>query len=334
MTQSDFYYNQMQTLPVIDEQPSLPGDPWPSHRFRAMGSEIALWLDDEEGDACVAFSRVERLFRRLEARLTRFDANSELSRLNARPERWVQVSPLLADVLGQALALAEKTGGLFDPTLLPALEAAGYTTSFERMGKKQQAVSGSPQPGRWPEVRLDPLRPAVWLPSEVRLDLGGIGKGYTAQLALDLLAAWGAALVDAGGDLVAGAPPRGLPGWPVAVAAPGGGDAPDLFHLWLAQAALATSGIDYRRWQQNGRPAHHLIDPRTGRPTTGDLVTATVLAPEATTAEGWGTASLIAGRERGLDLLLAREMAGALTTTGGKSLLTPAFAGHVVWPVL
>lgn len=308
--------------------------PWPTHQFRAMGSQIHLWLDGEEAQANPFFRRVEALFRRVEARLTRFAGHSELSRLNARPEAWVPVSALLWDLLQHALRLARETGGLFDPTLLPALEAAGYTASFEELAQARPAPAGGARPGCWADLRLDPERRAVWLPAGARLDLGGIGKGYTAQLAVDLLGTAGPALVDAGGDLVAGAAPRGFPGWPVGVAAPGGEAAPDLFHLWLAHSALATSGTDYRCWQQAGEPAHHLIDPASGRPAQSDVITATVLAPEATTAEAWATAALIAGRERGLALLLERGLAGALTGPLGRTVLTPRLAAHVVWPVL
>lgn len=314
-----------------------PDHTWPEHHFHAMGCEIGLWLDAGEREARPAFARAEALFHRVEARLTRFDEQSELSYLNARPQRWVPVSDLLWRVVRLALSVARATGGLFDPTLLSALEAAGYTVSFAELAASltgQAAPAAAPHRGRWQEVRLDPDRQAIWLPAGVRLDLGGIGKGYTAQRAVDLLAATGPALVDAGGDLVAGAAPHTLPGWPVAVAAPGGDSAPDLFHLWLAQAALATSGTDYRSWEHNGQQAHHLIDPASGRPAESDVVSATVLAAEAVVAEGWATAALIAGRERGLALLRKHDLAGALTGPDGRTSLTSAFAAHVVWPIL
>lgn len=325
---------QLSAAATADDRLSMHS--WPSHRFRAMGSEIGLWLDGDSVAARTAFRRVEDLFTRVEARLTRFNQHSELCRLNALSEQWVPVSGLLWDVIRQALALAQETAGLFDPTLLPALEATGYTHSFSRMARETSGTAASARLGRWFDVRLNPARQAIWLPAEVRLDLGGIGKGYTAELARALLAEAGPALVDAGGDLVAGSAPRGFPGWPVAVAAPAGNgdEAADLFHLWLAESALATSGTDYRRWRHNGQTVHHLIDPRSGRPAESDVVTATVLAPAAITAEGWATAALIAGQERGLALLLEREMAGALTGAEGRTWLTPALAARVVWPAL
>jgi thiamine biosynthesis lipoprotein len=135
--------------------------------------------------------------------------------------------------------------------------------------------------GRWREIELDTARQAVRLPVGVGLDLGGIAKGDTAQQALNLLAQTGPALVDAGGDLVAGLAPAGCPGWPVALSTPWREAAPtrDLATFWLADGALATSGVDYRSWVQDGLVAHHLIDPQTGQPAETDLLTATVFAP-------------------------------------------------------
>jgi thiamine biosynthesis lipoprotein len=119
----------------------------------------------------------------------------------------------------------------------------------------------------------------------------------------------------------------------VAVAAPAAADdAPDLLHLWLAQATLATSGIDYRRWQHNGRTVHHLIDPRTGHPAATDAVAVSVLAPDAATAEGWATAALVAGRDEGLALLARQGLAGAVVDRQHQLVLTPAMTPHIVWP--
>jgi thiamine biosynthesis lipoprotein len=144
-----------------------------------------------------------------------------------------------------------------------------------------------------------------------------------------MLARVGSCLVDAGGDLSAGSAPTGLPGWPVAIASPGSGEAEDLLQLWLAEATLATSGIDFRRWQHNGRPAHHLIDPRSGLPAATDLLTVSVLAAEATEAEGWATAALVAGRSQGYALLAARSLPALLVTQDGSMLATPAMASFV-----
>src|SRR5690606_3509789 len=156
----------------------------------------------------------------------------------------------------------------------------------------------------------------------------GVAKGIVAQDAVQMLSAVGPALVDAGGDLTAGLAPRGWPGWPVSVAAPSGkGEAErDLFRLWLAGATLATSGSDYRRWRQGTQLAHHLIDPRTGSPASSDVLSASILAPEAADAEGWATAALIAGSTLALDMLAERKLPAALVCAGGRVRLTAEMA--------
>jgi thiamine biosynthesis lipoprotein len=192
--------------------------------------------------------------------------------------------------------------------------------------------NGHPQPttgsliGRWREIELDTARQAVRLPVGVGLDLGGIAKGDTAQQALNLLAQTGPALVDAGGDLVAASAPANFPGWPVALSTPWSEATPtrDLATFWLAAGALATSGVDYRSWVQDGLVAHHLIDPQTGQPAQTDTLTATVFAPEAAVAEAWATATLIAGMEAGIDNLLEHELAGLVIGRDGRMLATPA----------
>jgi thiamine biosynthesis lipoprotein len=315
----------------------MRNDPtWPSHQFRAMGSHIVLWLEADEMTARPAFGRAQALIAEAERVLSRFGPQSELSKLNARPQQWVPVSPLLWDVITQALALAEVTGGLFDPTVLPALEAVGYTCSFADMHGVAQDSDSEATPGCWAAVQGDAARRALWLPAGVRLDLGGVAKGHTAQRVAAYLSRWGPCLVDAGGDLTAGAAPHGLTGWPVAVAAPSAAnhDAPDLFHLWLAHASLATSGIDYRHWHQHGRVVHHLIDPRSGCPVDTDALTVSVMAPDAVQAEGWATAALVAGRDEGLALLARQGLAGAVIDFQHDLLLTPAMASLTVWPAI
>ncbi|MEZ4864374.1 MAG: FAD:protein FMN transferase [Caldilineaceae bacterium] len=334
---------------------------WPTYSFRAMGSQISLWVESSARAAQTAFAAVEQLFATHERTLSRFDPASELSTLNRSPNQWLPVSPLLWSVLTWALELAAQTDGLFDPTLLNAVEAAGYTRSFELleadraftpMARQAQhrclPSTAAGQKGGWQAIQLDGVKQAVKLPAGVRLDFGGIGKGYTAQRAVELLSQWGACLVDAGGDIVAGVAPQGLPGWPVAVAAPStlpaitpGAEveagsaaadeptAPDLLELWLAEAALATSGVDYRRWRQAGRVRHHLIDPRTGEPAVTDVVTASILATEATVAEAWAKAALLLGMREGIQQLTEHQMAGLLAAVDGEVALTPVLADYV-----
>ncbi len=302
---------------------------WHSHSFRAMGSQIVLWLDcGDAAQAAAAFAQAEALFADNEHALSRFLPDSELMQLNARNGQWVVVSDLLWREVTLALEMARQTNGRFDPTLLNALAQAGYDQSFELIGSGSNGrwLESDMLFGRWAEIKLDKNYRAVRLPAGVQLDLGGIAKGDTAQQALALLKPVGPCLVDAGGDLVAGAAPVGFPGWPVALGRPGVSDfdeTDDLATFWLADGALATSGVDYRSWVQAGRLVHHLIDPRTGQPADTDVLTATVLAHDSTVAEAWATATLISGADAGIDSLLDFDMAGLVVGRDGRILATP-----------
>lgn len=289
------------------------------YTFRAMGSEIVIWLEHEdEPQARQLLQQAEEMFSAAEACMTRFDRSSELSRLNAQPGRWITVSRLLWQVLEQAWSLAAETGGLFDPTLLKALEAAGYQESFSPMwawGAHDLSNGRPSSKGQWQQVQRDPASHAIRLPEGVRLDLGGIGKGFTAQQVVNFLSLWGGCMVDAGGDIVAGDAPQGWPGWPVEIAKPWDtliGEENSVAEVWLNNGTLATSGVDYRWWSQGGKRQHHLIDPRTGTPADTDLLTASVLSADACRAEAWATASLVAGGPPAKVLLQEREMAALL----------------------
>jgi thiamine biosynthesis lipoprotein len=304
-------------------------DNWYRHTFRAMGSEMAVWLETTDPDtATTALAQVKALFERNEQALSRFRPDSELSQLNASSEQWVAVSDLLWDVLSLALGMAAVTDGFFDPTTLNALEKYGYSVTYDQLTfiDLSTPVSGPLYPGQWTAIDLDEARHAVFLPAGVRVDLGGIAKGFTAQQAVDRLRNLGPCLVDAGGDLAAGSAPAGFPGWPVAVSSPWSVENQEQFNLcslWLSNEALATSGIDYRNWQLDGRLMHHLIDPASGAPAVTDGLTMTILADDAAQAEAWATAALIAGSGPGMEALLEAGLAGLMVTQGGGVLATP-----------
>lgn len=280
------------------------------HVFRAMGTEVEAFLDVPPGpDALLALASVEAEFERLEALLSRFRPDSELSRLNAQGS--IEADDDLLAVVRLALAARECTGGRFDPTLHDALVAAGYDRSFEALGPSGPVdPSPAPAPGggrAWIRGRRIELEPGA------RLDLGGIGKGYAVDRAVDLLAPLGAALVNAGGDLaVAGIPAGGL--WPVGVELPSGS-----ITLGLAQGALATSGKDRRRWQVDGEERHHLIDPRSGRPAESDLLTVTVAGGSAVEAEVWAKALFLAGADAAAAEAEARGLPALLVSADGRT---------------
>ncbi|WP_407835925.1 FAD:protein FMN transferase [Streptomyces sp. DSM 116496] len=296
-------------------------------RFPVMGSAGHLLVAGRPDLLAGARERLEEL----ESLWSRFRADSELCRLNASPGRWVPLSAPTVALVRRAVRAWEVTGGLFDPTVLPALEAAGYTRGFPDLPPKPQPGGPSaPTPG-CAGIEIDGDR--VRLPPGVRLDLGGIGKGYAADLVAGELRAAGAlgACVNLGGDVrTSGSAPGAAGAWVIAVedeAAPG----TDLAWLALAEGAVATSTRLRRRWQRQGRQLHHLIDPGSGAPACGEVATVTVVAAEAHWAEVLAKAALIAGLPAGRSLLEAHGVTGLLVTEDGTAHHAGPWERYVTW---
>ncbi len=271
--------------------------------FHAMGTEIELLVDAEGAER--ALDAAENEVHRLEALLSRFRDDSELSRLNR--DGAIEPGPDLERIVALALEARDRTAGRFDPTVHDALVAAGYDRTFEQLPADGETTSPSPAAGR---VRLQPGR--IELDAGVRLDLGGIGKGYAAERAAELLATAGPCLVNAGGDIAI----RGG-SWPVGV---------ENMTLQLDGGGLATSGRDRRRWQREGRELHHLIDPSTGEPAVTDLLRVTVVAADAVDAEVAAKSLFLLGSKRAAAEADAQATPAVLVTEDGRTLLAGGLA--------
>lgn len=306
--------------------------PITSQEFTAMGSRMRAVLDGDAQRARRLLRLVPRWFAEWEARLSRFRPESELSQLNRSAGRPVAVSRTLWRVLQAALRGAAESEGLVIPTVLPALEAAGYDRTFAEIGQHPGASGSSARLAviALDGMTIDPVHRIICLAAGTRLDFGGVAKGWAADTALGRLRRRGPALVDAGGDLAINGAPRGMPGWPVGIADPFTPDRP-LALLCLSGGGVATSGRDYRRWMQDGQPRHHLIDPRTGRSAVTDVLTATVIAPNARAAEAAAKTVLIRGSREGLAWLEHRPSLAGLIVTEAGTVETSTRFDRLLW---
>jgi thiamine biosynthesis lipoprotein len=274
-----------------------------------MGTEVELLLDTPPGDeSALAFAAAEQEFERLEALLSRFRPDSELSALNRRGRLHAGADLLCVTEL--ALAARQRTEGRFDPTVHDALVAAGYDRSFEQVAVGGTVAAGPPARCQG-DVSVAAETGEIVLGPGVRLDFGGIGKGYAVDRAADLLAQAGPCLVSAGGDLTV----RGG-SWPVGVETSGG-----QITLELTSGAVATSGSDRRRWTTAGGEAHHLIDPQTGSPAETDLLRVTVVAGTAVEAEVLAKSLFLAGADRARAEADALGAPCVLTLDDGRAVL-------------
>ncbi len=283
--------------------------------WRAVGTACAAAVTAAASDrlrARSALAAAQEEVAACERELSRFDPASDLSRLNAASGEWRPVGPRMLEALRLALRARDETGGRFDPTVLPALVAAGYDRSFELLEERPAARAEGWRAGA--EVELDDARGRARLHAGAAVDLGGIGKGYAARRALAAMAAaWPGlpgGLVDLGGDIALhGETPEGGP-WRIAVADPRrAGET--LAVLALAAGGVATSGRDRRRFGPSGS-LHHLIDPETGEPALSGPLAVTVVAPDAAEAEVQATTLAIAGLGEARAHVEARPRVSAL----------------------
>ena len=287
----------------------------------ALGTtaRVVVWPPGRAGRALAA---VDAELASLDEQASRFRDDSEISRIHgclagaARsrsgrpgdvppphvpPPGSCIVSEGLAEAIAVALAAAEWTGGLVDPTVGGALCSLGYDRDFAALAQDPAAEAAPPQPGQvpgWQSVQLDGRR--LRLAAGVRLDLGATAKGLGSDRAARAAAAWvpdGGVLVSLGGDIaVAGEAPEG--GWPVLVADEPEPSGPAVGQLVrLPAGGLATSSILCRRWRRGGRTLHHIVDPRTGLPAGGPWRTASVAATSCAEAKAAATAAIVAGKQ-------------------------------------
>ncbi len=282
-------------------------------RFACFGGSCGVLVsgDGPGGDAAGAVRRAQALMLAWHDQFTRFDDDSELCRLNLDPRETVPVSAVMRRLVRAARSAARLTGGLVDATLLGELQAAGYRRSRGQLGgigdpsttiHLHEALAAAPDrrpatpraDARWREVSVDEQAGTVTRPVGLTLDLGGIAKGALGDILADWLAGHDSFAVDACGDVRFGG--RNTLPRTIAVATPAG---PVVHRFELQEGAAATSGIARRAWSdRDGRPAHHLLDPGSGRPAFTGLVQVTALAPTGLGAELRAKAALLSGPHR------------------------------------
>jgi thiamine biosynthesis lipoprotein len=295
--------------------------------FRAMGCRMTAAFDSDRRAAALA--EVPVWFEAWEQTFSRFRADSELSQINQRAGQWMRVSAAMWEVTHLALIAAEWSDGLFSPTILRALEAAGYDRTFDAITASARPITSQPD-GQWQAIQRQSLKRSICLPPDVRLDLSGIVKGWAADRAAKKLGVHGPALIDAGGDIAVSGPRSDGSPWPIGVLNPFQPDRP-FETLKIDRCGVATSGKDYRRWLRDGKWQHHLIDPRTGLPAQTDVLSATVIAPTAYEAEIAAKVIAITGSEHGLTWLEDQPDYAAIIVREDGQAIYSAQMERYVW---
>jgi thiamine biosynthesis lipoprotein len=269
--------------------------------------------------ADLALLRVELL----EQSWSRFRPASELNRLNAAAGRGPQ--PVSADLLLLTKRMHEAwnaTGGMFDPTILASIRALGYDADFATIAARSAAALDDVRLAAAPgmsAVLVNEQDSTVALPPGVGLDPGAIGKGLAADIVAEELLAAGAhgVLVNLGGDVSLAGEPADSEPWSIGIederlAADHPARVMETVTLAGPRAGIATSTTLKRRWAHGRR--HHVLDPRSGRMSSSDLVQVTVVAATACTAEWSATGALLQDPDNALAWLRERGLPAILLT--------------------
>ncbi|EDM47789.1 FAD:protein FMN transferase [Marinobacter algicola] len=263
--------------------------------------EMEFWSEDpavasEAGDAVLA------LFDRIDHQMSRYREDSELSRVNREAaDGPVEVSDSLFTVLQQAKRISELSNGAFDISF----GSIGYLYDFRaRQQPSDEELAEGLAKVDYKSVVLDPSANTVrFLDEGIRLDLGGIAKGYAVDRGIDILKSFGIrqARLSAGGDLRLLGDKRGKP-WIVGIRDPRS-ESRNAMVLPLTNVAVSTSG-DYERFffDANHERVHHILSPATGKPAKG-VQSVTILGDDSITTDGLSTAVFVLGAAKGLEMI-------------------------------
>jgi thiamine biosynthesis lipoprotein len=285
------------------------------HRWHAMGTSCHVMVHGEHRAARSALAAAVATVTDLESKWSRFLPDSELCAINRGAGGPVAVSPTTLRAVQEALTARDTTGGWFDPTILHALEGAGYDRDFTLVAAASSSSSsgrGLTAPGSrgGAAVEVNLAGGTVTVAAGSAVDLGGIGKGLAADLTAEAVAGMTGVVgvcVNLGGDLRALGDASGVGGWGITVEDPARPER-TIATIALAAGGLATSSTGKRRWRSGATDLHHLIDPHTGQPAGSAVRSVTVLAGTGAAAEALATAAIVAGADAGVRLL---EEAGA-----------------------
>ena len=274
------------------------------------------------------------------AQMSTWLPGSDISRYRAAAAgTWLPLPEHFQRVLDCALEVASASGGAFDPTIGPLVDLWGFGSAGNaRRVPDAEAIERERSRGGWQRLQRRADGHELLQPGGLQLDLSAIAKGYGADLVAEQLRARGidAALVEVGGEIrVYGRKPDG-DGWRVLVESALDEEArPDEMParvLVLDDAAVATSGDRWHRFEQDGQRYAHTIDPRTGRPVVDAAASVTVVAADAMHADAWATALTVLGADAGLALASARGLAARFVVRDGDAVresMTDAFKNHL-----
>jgi thiamine biosynthesis lipoprotein len=299
-----------------------------------MGSElrVSVWTADEPG-ALNAFEQVFDEFDRLDRMMSVWKPGSDVERLNAAAgDRPVHVSPEMIEVLGIAHQVSEWTGGKFDVTFGALSGLWKFDQDQDDRIPNRAEVQAKLPLVDYRALQIDRAGGTAYLTRKgMRVHLGGIGKGYAIDRAVDILRSRGLRdfLIQSGGDMyVAGR--RGDRPWRVAIRDPRGPADRAFAALDLTDGTFSTSGDYERFFMQDGRRYHHILDPDLGEPARASR-SVTIVAARGVIADALSTGVFILGGQKGMELIeRLPEVEGVIVTDRNDVLVSSGLKGHLM----
>ena len=270
--------------------------------------------------------------------MSTYDPRSELSEFNRRQDLgWVPASRGLLEVLDSASRISTSTQGAFDVTVGPLVDLWGFGPQYRTQRVPDNAaIERVRQSVGYQHIQTDPSAGAIRKKhSRTQVDLSAIAKGYGVDRVAMILDRHGVDdyLVEIGGEFRArGTTAAGRP-WRIAIERPVEGRRVLGEIVVLENRAIATSGTTKDFFEQDGRHYSHSIDPTTARPVDYPPMAVSVVADTAMQADGWATALLVLGPQRGYEFAQARGLAALLVTASGPTFdvrVTDAFRAHLL----
>lgn len=311
------------------------------HAFRSMASDVTIDIAGPMFDVAEKVHEAIEVFASIEVSCTRFHATSPLMRANADPGNWHSLPPIAIEVIRAAYEAYQLTNGVFDPRILGDLLKSGYdenmrfehAKSVEDISMNNHQQSGTlvtQRLGEWhPEFGSDRV-----LIGDLPIDLGGIGKGFAVQRAMEILQDCAAGvLINAGGDIAAEGINEDGGVWRLGVENPWNPEGDPVLVVELADASIATSSIRLRSWLNDGRPTHHLIDPTTGLPGGRGLVAVSAIAASTSIAEVWSKTLFLKGLAHIEQFADRLSVAAAWIDETGKIYTNMTFQKQMIWGV-
>jgi len=265
-----------------------------------MNTTITIKVVQDNESSIEIFNKIEDAydeFDRIVKKYTRFNENSELSNLNRNSGEWVKVSDEFITLIKYMLDLANKTDGVFDPTIIDLLEMYGYDKNYDFSKLENPDLENNiktymkTRPS-FREIQLDEKQNKVKLFNGQKIDLGGIGKGYAIDCAYERLSKLSNFLIDAGGDIRVKGRNETVNLWRCALKDHDENGEKIIGYVELDNESLAASGS----WARKVKNFHHLINPYTGKPEN-TYRTVYVQSVKAIDADSWATAIFVGGEK-------------------------------------